>query len=107
MRTRFSMKTSVAACGHWIEPRRPERVASAQSDEPQPPSADHAVEANRLGRVIGTGRMKTARAGEQRRQQQFVAAQQRQRGARRDSRLSSGAQAGAGPRTRHTRPRDC
>src|SRR3954452_22162499 len=95
---------SVPAGWDGVVSGRTPRVASAQPEEAQPPAAHDAMHADRFGRVIRTGRVKPAGAGEERRQQNLVAAQYAEGQADGQARpIREVRTDGAAPKWRHTR----
>ena len=61
---------------HRIEPVAPEGMAARQPPDAEPHPACGAVAAHRFGHVVRARRLKPAAAGEQRRQQDFIRAQE-------------------------------
>jgi len=58
----------------WIEPVAAERMTAAEPPRTEPPAAEQAVARDRFSGVIGTRRHKPARAGEPRRNQRLIQA---------------------------------
>src|ERR1700722_266062 len=68
----------LALLGHRIESALIERIATQQAPQCERGAAARSVERDRLGRVIGTRRMKTASAAEKRRKKSDVDANQQE-----------------------------